>query len=96
MFAYPARMLIALHEGNTWRMGEEQYHRVESDGPVLVTGEGCAPSDGVARRGKGFSMYDGVAFLDHEIFATFDAGTRTWLFPRKQEECTALVISAES
>jgi hypothetical protein len=84
---------IARHENHHWQARGEAFLRLDCEGPLTIT---FVDSAGRASRQFGpyahFSVVDGIAYRDHEVFCHLDQQTNRWYVPAERREWTALLV----
>jgi hypothetical protein len=90
-------VVIAKHEEQYWRLGGEDYLRLDCDGPLTVMFFD-GPSDKSRPFGPyaHFSSVDGIGYADHHVFCHLDAQTARWFLRAEQSEWATLVIEDAS
>lgn len=74
-----AGAFVARHRNHYWELEGEQFTRAQSDDRIVVRFERL---DGTASQTygpyDGFSFQDGVAFVEHRLFAVADRSLGDW------------------
>ena len=88
---------IARHEQDHWQVHGEDYLRVDCEGPVTISF-----SDGLGNASRQFGPYahfslvDGLAYRDHEVFCTLNEKTNRWYVAIERREWAVLVVEEGS
>jgi hypothetical protein len=87
-----AGALLARHAHHGWQVDGHSFVRLDCSDPVEVRFERGAEVSEVCGPFMHFSSTDGICYADHEVFAHFDEGTRSWFSHRNREYWPALVV----
>jgi hypothetical protein len=84
--------ILAHHVGHCWQVDGRSFLRLDCADPVEVHFERGAEASEVYGPFMHLSSTDGICFADHEVFAHFDEGTRSWFCHRDRESWAAMVV----
>ncbi len=85
--------VLATHRGREWRVGGEQFTRVQCDAVVVIHFERLdGRATGPAGPFSGFSFQDGVAFVEHRLFAFADRSIGDWYSHEQGQHWQIMVI----
>lgn len=89
----PGAPLLARHQGHRWKLGGEEYLRLDCDGPVTLLF-----LDGPVHESQRFGPYahfssvDGIGYADRHVFCHLDTETQRWFLRADESEWASLVI----
>ena len=93
----PGAPLIARHQGHRWKLGGEEFLRLDCDGPVTLMF-----FDGLVHESKRFGPYSHfssvncIGYADHHVFCHLDTTTKRWFLRADESEWASLVIQDAS
>lgn len=86
--------IVAKHEGHEWQVDAERYSRLECNCRVTVHFERV---DGTRSKTYGpyasMSFIDGVAYVDHRIFAFVDRSIVDWYCHEDDKHWPLMIVS---
>lgn len=85
--------MLARHANHHWHVDGRDFLRLDCADAVKVRFERGADASQLYGPFTHFSSTDGICYADHEVFAHFDEGTRSWFCHRDREYWHAMMVS---
>jgi hypothetical protein len=85
--------LIARHVAQEWKVGGKEYFRLDIEGPVSVRLEADGRRPASYGPYRHFSCADGIAYVDHQFFASLAHTTKMWHCIESEEDWPAFEVT---
>jgi hypothetical protein len=85
--------LIAQNVSNEWKLGGKEYFRLDVEGPVRLHFESAGGHTGAYGPFRHFSCADGIAYVDHQFFASLAHTTKMWHCIDSKEDWRAFEVT---
>ena len=85
--------VLAKHHGHRWHVRQEEFLRLDCEGPlslrfVEAAGAMTVPYGPFSH----FSSVDGIGYADHHLFCQIDTLTKRWHLRQDHSEWTTLIV----